>query len=67
MRAFVYIVLTMWLTLLAGQPALAGKRVALVVGNSAYRNVAKLSNPANDAAAVAAKFKSTGAQREECY
>ena len=60
MRAFLGIVLTAWLTLLAGQPALADKRVALVIGNSAYRNVAKLSNPANDAAAVAAMFKSAG-------
>jgi Caspase domain len=60
MRALIGIVLTFWLTLLAGQPALADKRVALVIGNSAYRNVAKLSNPANDAAAVAAMFKSAG-------
>ena len=60
MRAFLGIVLTVWLTLLAGQPALADKRVALVIGNSSYRNVAKLSNPANDAAAVAAMFKSAG-------
>ena len=43
-----------------GQPALADKRVALVIGNSSYRNVAKLTNPANDAAAVAAMFKSAG-------
>jgi hypothetical protein len=34
--------------------------VALVIGNSSYRNVAKLSNPANDAAAVAVMFKSAG-------
>jgi uncharacterized caspase-like protein len=60
MRAFLGIVLTAWLTLLTGQPALADKRVALVIGNSSYRNVAKLSNPANDAAAVAAMFKSAG-------
>src|SRR6266487_1275847 len=60
MRAFLGIVLTAWLTLLASQPALADKRVALVIGNSSYRNVAKLSNPANDAAAVAAMFKSAG-------
>ena len=60
MRAFLGVVLTAWLTLLTGQPALADKRVALVIGNSAYRNVAKLSNPANDAAAVAAMFKSAG-------
>ena len=60
MRAWLSIVLTVWLTLLAGQPALADKRVALVIGNSSYRTVAKLSNPANDAAAVAAMFKSAG-------
>src|SRR3981081_2702282 len=60
MRTFLSIVLTVWLILLAGQPALADKRVALVIGNSSYRNVAKLPNPANDAAAVAAMFKSAG-------
>jgi uncharacterized caspase-like protein len=34
------------------------KRVALVVGNSAYRNVETLTNPANDATDIAAKLKS---------
>src|SRR6195256_6194952 len=65
MRALVGMVLTIWLTLLAGQPAQADKRVALVIGNSAYRNVAKLSNPANDAAAVATMFKSAGFDKVE--
>jgi uncharacterized caspase-like protein len=37
------------------QPAPADKRVALVIGNSSYRNVAKLSNPANDAVAAEAR------------
>jgi uncharacterized caspase-like protein len=37
--------------------ALADKRVALVIGNSAYQNVARLANPASDAAAVAATFR----------
>ena len=60
MRALLSIVLTIWLTSAGGQPALADKRVALVIGNSSYRNVAKLTNPANDAAAVAAMFKSAG-------
>jgi len=36
--------------LLICQPAFAGKRVALVVGDSAYQNVPPLRNPANDAA-----------------
>jgi uncharacterized caspase-like protein len=40
--------------------ALADKRVALVIGNSAYQKVAKLSNPANDAAAVSTMLKSAG-------
>lgn len=38
---------------LANGPAVAGKRVALVIGNSAYQNVARLTNPARDAAAIA--------------
>jgi uncharacterized caspase-like protein len=46
--------------LLACQPALAEKRVALVVGNSNYKNAAVLPNPANDAAAVAATLKGAG-------
>src|SRR5688572_3245915 len=40
--------------------ALADKRVALVIGNSAYQKVAKLGNPANDAGAVATMLKSAG-------
>lgn len=60
MRALAAIFLTSWFILLAGQPALADKRVALVIGNSSYRNVAKLGNPVNDASAVAAMFKSAG-------
>ena len=41
-------------------PAFAEKRVALVIGNSAYQNVSRLLNPANDAAAISATFKNTG-------
>jgi hypothetical protein len=40
--------------------AMAEKRVALVVGNSGYQNVARLPNPANDARAVAQMFKNAG-------
>jgi hypothetical protein len=32
---------------LANHPALAGKRVALIIGNSSYQNVTPLTNPAN--------------------
>jgi hypothetical protein len=42
-------------------PALAdGKRVALVIGNSAYRNVPALPNPANDAGDIAAALTRLG-------
>jgi hypothetical protein len=37
-----------------------GKRVAVVIGNSAYRNVPTLPNPANDAGDVAAAFNRLG-------
>ncbi len=46
--------------LLACQPAWAAKRVALVLGNSAYQNVARLPNPVNDGAAMAATLKDAG-------
>jgi hypothetical protein len=37
-----------------------GKRVALVIGNSAYRNVPALPNPANDAGDIAAALRRLG-------
>ena len=46
--------------LLACQPASAEKRVALVLGNSNYKNAAVLPNPVNDASAVAATLKGAG-------
>jgi uncharacterized caspase-like protein len=46
--------------LLVCQPAFAGKRVALVVGNSAYQNVPPLRNPANDAAMMETTFRQAG-------
>jgi Caspase domain len=45
---------------LFGQPALANKRVALVIGNSAYEHVSPLSNPTNDSASMAETFRSAG-------
>jgi uncharacterized protein len=41
-------------------PVLAGRRIALVVGISAYMNVAPLRNPASDARAVADAFRRLG-------
>jgi uncharacterized caspase-like protein len=47
--------------LLACSQAFAGeKRVALIIGNSAYKHVAKLTNPSNDAALVAEMFTVAG-------
>jgi uncharacterized caspase-like protein len=46
--------------LLVCQPAFAGKRVALVLGNSAYQNVAPLPNPVNDGEVIAATLKQAG-------
>lgn len=41
-------------------PALAARRVALVIGNSAYEHVGRLANPANDATSVATALKEAG-------
>ena len=45
---------------LVSGPAFAEKRVALVLGNSAYRNVAPLANPINDSAKIASTLKDAG-------
>ena len=46
--------------LLLALPAAAQKRVALVVGNSAYVHAGALANPANDASDVAATLSQVG-------
>ena len=51
------------LLLFACGPAFAGKRVALVLGNSAYQSVPRLTNPANDAALMTDTFKKAGLLR----
>jgi Caspase domain len=48
------------LLLLVCQPAFADKRVALVLGNSAYQNAPPLTNPVNDGSVVAARLKEAG-------
>jgi uncharacterized caspase-like protein len=47
-------------SVLVCQPASATTRVALVIGNSEYRNVPQLTNPDNDAAAFAQTMKQAG-------
>jgi len=51
-------------TLVSGN-AFASKRVALVIGNSAYQHVAKLPNPARDANAIAALLRGAGFDQVE--
>ena len=50
-------VLPMWFF---SEPAFAEKRVALVIGNSAYQKVAPLANPAKDADDMSEMFKKAG-------
>jgi formylglycine-generating enzyme required for sulfatase activity len=59
-RVFQFIAVT-WLALACAPTAAnAEKRIALIIGNSSYQNVGRLPNPVNDAAAMAALFKSAG-------
>src|SRR2546423_14245501 len=56
-RLLIFVVASIWF---GCGPAFAERRVALVIGNSAYQKAARLPNPANDAGIVAAMFKSAG-------
>src|ERR1700742_791446 len=42
------------------QPAFAERRIALVIGNSAYERVPQLANPVNDAGSMAQMFRAAG-------
>jgi hypothetical protein len=59
MGAFRWFLLFFSILLTCGS-AQAERRVALVIGNSAYKSVPKLANPANDAALVGGMFKKAG-------
>ncbi|MBR0990733.1 caspase family protein [Bradyrhizobium japonicum] len=59
MGAFRWFSLIVSIWLMCG-PAHAERRIALVMGNSAYRSVPKLSNPANDAALIGGMLKKAG-------
>jgi uncharacterized caspase-like protein len=59
LRGFFGILLATLLLFACG-PAFAGKRVALVLGNSAYQNVPRLTNPVNDAGLMTETFKKAG-------
>jgi hypothetical protein len=57
MKAILPLVLSAAILALSHSDALADKRGALVIGNSAYQNVARLANPASDATAMAETFR----------
>ncbi|CAL76562.1 conserved hypothetical protein; putative signal peptide; putative Caspase-like domain (peptidase) [Bradyrhizobium sp. ORS 278] len=63
MSALRYLLVLMLLLLGSSTAALAEKRVALVIGNSTYKTVARLSNPANDAKLVGDMFRNAGFER----
>ncbi|WP_441239078.1 caspase family protein [Bradyrhizobium sp. 930_D9_N1_4] len=46
--------------LFGAEPAFAGKRVALVIANSAYRHAPSLTNPVNDGTVMAKTLKDAG-------
>ena len=52
--------LLLLIALLVPGPILAETRVALVIGNSAYQNVGRLDNPANDARDIGAALEQAG-------
>jgi uncharacterized caspase-like protein len=60
MRACAAILLTIVALCACSRAALAEKRIALVIGNSAYENVAGLANPVHDAAAISGMFQKAG-------
>ncbi len=59
-RFAAFITCSVFAVLFGLAPAMAEKRVALIIGNSAYQKAAKLANPPNDAAALAGMFKAAG-------
>ncbi len=60
MRRVLLIVLTVLSILTVVSPGHAQSRLALVIGNSVYRNVASLPNTENDATDIAASFQRLG-------
>src|SRR5450631_1712838 len=59
-RRYVFLAAVAAAFLSAPFPALADKRIALVVGNSIYQNVPRLENPRNDATLMATTLSSLG-------
>ena len=62
MRIFLVLILLLWSSI-----ANAEKRVALVIGNSAYQKASKLLNPANDARAIAGMLRAASFDEVTLY
>ena len=60
MRRLLILLLMLMQSGLVAARAEAGERIALIFGNSDYRNAPRLPNPANDATDVAAAFERLG-------
>jgi uncharacterized caspase-like protein/peptidoglycan hydrolase-like protein with peptidoglycan-binding domain len=60
MRPILLVLWFVFAAVLSATPGHAQNRVALVIGNSAYRNVVRLPNPQNDAADIAASLQRLG-------
>src|SRR3954470_2832738 len=56
-RSLLILIFGLWL---ASGSALADRRGALVIGNSAYKNAPRLANPVNDAGLVGGMFRNAG-------
>src|SRR6266446_6076075 len=57
---YLTVILSLFCVLFSAQAAKADGRIAFVVGNGAYKNVAQLPNPATDAQAMAAVLRNVG-------
>src|SRR5262249_11961129 len=66
-RVLAIFALSMGAGVFALAPASAEKLVALVIGSGAYKTVGKLSNPTNDAKAIAGMLQSAGFDTVELH
>src|SRR6266478_1246186 len=57
---YLTVIVSLFCMLFSAQAANADRRIAFVVGNGAYKNVAQLPNPATDAQAMAAVLRNVG-------
>src|SRR5215471_9991260 len=59
-RAMLRVLCVLVVAVLGALPASAEKRVALIIGNSAYQQAGTLANPVNDAKEMAAALQDLG-------